>query len=278
MSPHSESRSPSLQPAPRPRLLLLYAITAALPVDREGSQHSGEPGDAPVLGVQAAPVTRLQEGAVAALVSELPDRRCLSAPSCADILSFDGVLERFGIHQTLLPVPFGTTASSEASLREILRARARDYLHSLMEMDGCAEMCVRLLPGALSAALGPGELAASRPGGESGNDLGGDSGSRHARSLQTRRQQLDRVYALAGRYLEHFAPWVLRHRIEYSFRSYAREGEPVLSLHFLIPRTATQAFEEACRALGRLRPSRVLLSGPSPPLTFVPSLPLLAAL
>jgi hypothetical protein len=223
--------------------------------------------------VQDAPVSRVQEGAVAALVSELPDRRCLSTPSCADILSFDGVLERFGAQKTLLPVRFGTTAGSEASLRELLRVRGRDYLHSLMEMDGCAEMCVRLLPGALSATLAPGELAAAR----TGSDAGGDSSSRRARSLQARCQQLDRVYALAGRYLEHFAPWVLRHRIDYSFRSYAREGEPVLSLHFLILRTATQAFHEACRALGELRPSRVLLSGPSPPLTFVPSLPLLAA-
>lgn len=268
MSPPIQSRA--AQRAVRPRPLLLYAITAAQP-------QPGEPTVAPVRGVQDAPVSWIQEGAVAALVSELPAQNRLITPSCADILTFDGVLEHFACLRTLLPVRYGTTASSEAALRQLLRVRGSDYLHGLMEMDGCAEMCVRLLPGALSAVLAPDELAANRTDGDPVSGAGGDSGSRRARSLQTRRQQLDRVYALARRYLEHFAPWALRHRIDYAFRSYAREGEPVLSLHFLIQRTATQAFQEACRALTELRSIRVLLSGPLPPLTFVPSLPLLAA-
>lgn len=263
-------QSRAAQRAVPPRPLLLYAITAA-------QAQPGEPAVAPVHGVHDAPVSWIQEGPVAALVSELPTPYRLSTPSCADILTFDGVLERFASVLTLLPVRYGTTASSEASLRELLRLRSSDYLHGLMEMDGCAEMCVRLLPGALSAVLEPGELAAAYTDGEPSCSPIGDSGSRRARSLQTRRQQLDRVYALARRYLEHFAPWALRHRIDYSFRSYAREGEPVLSLHFLIQRTATQAFREACRALTELRSIRVLLSGPLPPLTFMPSLPLLAA-
>ena len=269
MSPQIRIQSRAAQRAVRPRPLLLYAITAA----------QAQPNDteaAPVRGVQDAPVSWIQEGAVAALVSELPSPHLLDTPSCADILTFDGVLEHFASVLTLLPVRYGTSASSETALRRLLRARGADYLHGLMEIDGCAEMCVRLLPGALSAVLEPGELAAARTAGDPSGGPGSDTGGRRARSLQTRRQQLDRVYALARRYLEHFAPWALRHRVDYSFRSYARESEPVLSLYFLIQRTATHAFQEACRALTELRPIRVLLSGPSPPLTFVPSLPMLA--
>lgn len=249
--------------APRQGVLLIYAIVLAAeePLDLK---------DLIVRGLQDAPVFAVQEGAIAALVTELPNRRCLSTPSCADILAFDAVLERLGATHTLLPVRYGSTAESEASLRELLRARGGDYRHSLMEMDGCTEMCVRLLPGAMeeepASAVVP---LAPEPVGE--------RRAQRAQSLLTRRQHLDRVYVLASRYLEHFAPWVLRHRVDYYFPSYEREGQPVLALYFLIQRAVTGAFQEACQALTQLCRTRVLLSGPSPPLTFAPSLPLLAS-
>ena len=116
MSPQIRIQSRAAQRAVRPRPLLLYAITAA-------QAQPNDPEAAPVRGVQDAPVSWIQEGAVAALVSELPSPHLLDTPSCADILTFDGVLEHFASVLTLLPVRYGTSASSETALRRLLRAR-----------------------------------------------------------------------------------------------------------------------------------------------------------
>lgn len=248
--------------APHRGALLIYAIALS-----HGRMALTSSSGLLMRGVEDAPVSTIQEGDIVAVVTELRDRRCLSTPSCADILAFDAVLERFGAIHTLLPVRFGSTAQDECSVRELLRARGREYLHALMELDGCAEMCVRILPRALQAELvGSAEAAAPRT----------DAGGRREQVLNTRRQHLDKVYSLANRYLGHFAELVLRHRIDYQFSSSEkddREGYPVLSIHFLIHRGLSAAFQEACRSLTQLCQSSVLLSGPSLPVSFAPSLP-----
>lgn len=248
--------------APQRGALLIYAIALS-----HGRMTLNSGSNLLMRGVEDAPVFTLQEGDIAAVVTELRDRRCLRAPSCADILAFDGVLERFGAVHTLLPVRFGSTANEEDSVRELLRARGREYLHALMELDGCAEMCVRILPRALQAELvGSAEAAPPRP----------EAAGRREQVLSSRRQHLDKVYSLANRYLGHFSDLVLRHRIDYQFSSNERdekEGYPSLSIHFLIPRGLSAAFQEACRSLTQICQSSVLLSGPSLPVSFAPSLP-----
>jgi hypothetical protein len=115
------------------------------------------------IGGAAAAVHTLHSNGLAAVVSDAhqPDYETTRA----NMLAHQRVLERVMQEFTLLPVRFGTVASSpspDMDIRRLLERRSREFSQLLAEMDGCVELGFKALWRDEKAILG--ELLEDNPG------------------------------------------------------------------------------------------------------------------
>ncbi|UUU29659.1 GvpL/GvpF family gas vesicle protein [Streptomyces sp. CA-210063] len=104
------------------------------------SSHPALPEGMGGVGDPARPVRILQEGELAAIVSEAPEGL---RPKRKDLLAHQNVLSEAGAGGPLLPMRFGSVAPDDASVTGVLAERAEHYLERLGALDGKVEYNVK---------------------------------------------------------------------------------------------------------------------------------------
>lgn len=243
---------------------------------------------AEIRGVDDQPVYLIDDDGLCAVVSPLLPPAVAVVPDVPRILAFEKVVERFHRDRTVLPFRFGCVMDGEIRVREALRVRRGEYQAFLGRLNGCVEMGVRLLmPWTYRATSGDG------PGPDSAADgaapAGASPGIRylHARRARFRKEERSALReaesiercrtAFAGLYVD------FRSELSPVRGSRSSEGdhaaprgqdsvEPgvrMASLMFLVKKDQEKAFREAFRVLSRKGETKILLSGPWPPYSFV---------
>jgi hypothetical protein len=129
--------------APSASLLYLYGIA---PVGGDASIDGVE-------GIAGGAVRGVAEGAVVAIVGDVPSSEFDEAPLNAHLSDMDWLAPHAERHQlvngtvfdragVVLPLSFGTVFRSEESLRRMLRDRQADLIARLDAVRGCAEWVV----------------------------------------------------------------------------------------------------------------------------------------
>lgn len=109
----------------------LYAITDAA-ADGVGG----------TIGVNGAPAYVIPEGPVAAVVSNIAEKRI--RPERSKLSAHHGVIKRLMADTTVLPVAFGTIADSLQAVRDILVENRAAFLEQLTRVRGKVEMGLRV--------------------------------------------------------------------------------------------------------------------------------------
>ncbi|MEU0206759.1 GvpL/GvpF family gas vesicle protein [Streptomyces canus] len=110
----------------------VYGITAAShPALPEGLGGVGDP---------ALPVRVLQEGELAAIVSDAPEGL---RPKRRDLLAHQNVLSEAGAGGCILPMRFGSVAPDDGTVTGVLAERQEHYKERLRTLDGKVEYNVK---------------------------------------------------------------------------------------------------------------------------------------
>lgn len=109
----------------------LYAITDAV-------EHP-VCGD---IGINGAAVYAVSQGPVAAVVSDVTDRRI--RPERKNLAAHHAVVKRLLEDTTVLPVAFGTIADSPQAVRDILKKNSNAFVEQLGRVRGKVEMGLRV--------------------------------------------------------------------------------------------------------------------------------------
>jgi len=96
-------------------------------------------------GVCAEEVAIAACNGLAAAYSVVPET--CAAPDASQVMAYAEVIKAFHDVQAVLPMRYGCLLDSEAQIVEFLYGQARQFKASLDELDGCAEMGVRVLLG-----------------------------------------------------------------------------------------------------------------------------------
>ncbi len=110
----------------------LYAFT--------GAQHVRQSYDG--LGLNGGPTYAILEGPLAAIVSDMPNKRL--RPERRLLAAHQAVLRLLMEDATPLPVSFGTIASDADDVRRILQANQAAFVQQLRRVDGKVEMGVKV--------------------------------------------------------------------------------------------------------------------------------------
>lgn len=110
----------------------VYGITA--------SSHAALPEGLGGVGDPPRPVRVLQEGDLAAVVSDAPEGL---RPKRKDLLAHQSVLAEAGAAGVVLPMRFGSVAADDDSVTGVLAERADHYKERLRALDGKVEYNVK---------------------------------------------------------------------------------------------------------------------------------------
>ncbi|GAA2249254.1 gas vesicle protein [Streptomyces ruber] len=102
--------------------------------------HPSLPRDMEGVGTPALKVRVLEEGELAAIVSDAPEDL---RPKRKDLLAHQNVLNEAGAGGAVLPMRFGSVAPDDASVTGVLAERAEHYLERLKALDGKVEYNVK---------------------------------------------------------------------------------------------------------------------------------------
>jgi hypothetical protein len=109
----------------------LYAITDAV-----------EPPACGEIGINGAPVYTIPEGSIAAVVSDITEKRI--RPERRNLVSHHAVVKRLMEEITVLPVAFGTIAASPKAVRAILQENNETFVEQLNRVRAKVEMGLRV--------------------------------------------------------------------------------------------------------------------------------------
>jgi len=130
--PGAEQSSPAPQPPAAPDSgKYLYAFVSA--------QHVRQSYDG--LGLNGGPTYAIVEGPLAAIVSDVPNKKI--RPERRVLAAHQAVLRLLMEDATPLPVSFGTIASDADDVRRILQANQAAFVEQLRRVDGKAEMGIK---------------------------------------------------------------------------------------------------------------------------------------
>ncbi len=109
----------------------LYAIVAG-----SGDRTYG------LIGINGGVVHTLSHGSVAAVVSDIADKRI--RPERKNLAAHHAVVKRLMEDNTILPVAFGTIADSLQAVRKILKENSDEFVEQLERVRGKVEMGLRV--------------------------------------------------------------------------------------------------------------------------------------
>jgi len=176
-----------------------------------------------------------------------------------ELVHYEETVETVMRRHTILPMRFGSIVDDEREVRDLLKARAREFAHALAQLDGAVEFGVQAssvkpdsgpVTGSGSAAAGPGP---ARPG---------ESYMRARLAEQHCRRDLQA-------WLDAALDGVVRKR---AYRATAVCTPRSLSAAYLVDRGCEHEFLERIEALAAPADHTLSWSGPWPPYTFVEEL------
>lgn len=94
------------------------------------------------LGLDGAPVYAISEGSLAAIVSDVADKRI--RPERAKLAAHHAVIAKLMEEGTVLPMAFGTIAASPKTLQKVLRTNSDAFRKHLHRVKGKVEMGLRV--------------------------------------------------------------------------------------------------------------------------------------
>ena len=222
-----------------------------------------QPGLEPPAGVAGRPVVAVNHLDLGAAVSELAEPE--AAADVPSLVAHEQVVEFFFRHRTVIPLRYGAMVGERREVTALLETHQAEYRALLQALDGFAEMGIQLLidgaPSGVktgSTADSPAQLASAQPPGAS-YLLAKKLSYRSADRMAERESELAEALcaSLAGLFR--------RRKVERP----SATGEGLLSLYFLVPRSAVEEFRQASRQGLKNHRFKLLLSGPWPPYNFV---------
>jgi hypothetical protein len=234
-------------------------------------RHPGPELIPPLLGVGGSPVYQVAHRRLRAAVSRI--NRGDLAPDLPRVQTYERVVLSCHRQDTVIPMQYGCAVEEESLIVRHLDEHGPQYEALLQELEGCVEMGLRVL-------LPSGPWAGITPGGpEEAREVAGPYPS----DPEAAADHLGLAYLTAR--MAHYAHqdhWTTEYRqaadrcrAQFASLSVKCKTEapsarlPLLSLYFLLPRPAEEAFRQAFRQLTETEPARLLLSGPWPPYNFV---------
>lgn len=212
-------------------------------------------------GLNEERIFAVEEGRLAALVSQLPEELAESA-GVEQALLYARVVERLHRRMTILPMRYGCFVYQPQQVSEFLRRHQAEFSDALTTIEGCDEMGVRiLLPGA----------PATREQFDRETSVGASDKAKGVAYLEARR----RFYERQAREEQACREWAERAKMAFSgmFRHsswefVARPEGTLLSLSFLVERSEVPAFKEVFSRFRREQSVTAICSGPWPPYVF----------
>ena len=202
-------------------------------------------------GVGRRSVFLVQKNGLSAAASRISDTDLL--PDIPRVLAYEGVIESIHRRGAVIPLRYGSVFEQESQIAELLEERGQHYAKLLRELEGWVEMGVRVFSTSAErgrpfpSLSGVAYLAAKRKHYAQADGIG----------LEQERISREIHRLLAG----HFA----RSKTESGFLA----GNPLLSLHFLVPKNSITPFRKVLQRMSHFPATRVLSSGPWPPYNFV---------
>jgi hypothetical protein len=239
--------------------------------------HPGPEVAGPLPGVGGGPVYQVADRRLRAAVSRI-DRADLT-PDLPRVRAYERVVSSCHRRGTVVPMRYGCVVEEESQVIEMLSAHRAHYEALLRELEGCVEMGLRvLLPSGPWAGVTPGGPESRREVvGPQPPEPGAPADRLGLAYLTARKAH----YAHQDRWTTEYRQAAARCQAQLAglFVKCVTEAPsprlPLLSLYFLVPAPAVQAFRQAFRRLSETESARLLLSGPWPPYNFVTSGPAL---
>lgn len=232
-------------------MILLYGVIS-------GSEAAKFAEGLPETGVQDQPVELVSSGAFAVLASPVNDPEALRTPDVRVALAHKNVVDAAFENGTVLPMRFGTCVASRAALPDVLGPQADRYRILLDRLDGHAEMGLRL-----ASALHSTAQALTPEGAAYRSDR---PGTAYLLARQRKRSAEERaVHRIVQAFRDKLSPLTT----DSSFAVDPAGEEDDISVAFLVPRDAADAFREEALQISVPGVSSAEVVGPWAPYSFV---------
>jgi hypothetical protein len=245
----------------------------------------------PLPGVDGQPVFPVGINGISAALSEIRNAR--PAPDIQQVMVYKKVIESFHGDRTVIPMRYGCVLGERHQVIQLLKRNARRYESLLKELDGCVEMGIRVM--IADCGLSIDDLRNSGLGTRNSEleNFDPQSAIRNPQSKFTGRAYLTarkayyaqqekltlKLENIVTDYRRAFSGLYVQFKSEYSaaeiFQSTINNQQStinnqLISLYFLVPGKAIDPFR---RVFGHMRrrmeTTKLLLSGPWPPYSFV---------
>jgi hypothetical protein len=252
--------------------------------------------------VGGQPVFPVAIKGISAAVSEISSAHL--APDVPRVMAYKKVIELFHGDRTVIPMRYGCVLRDTLQVIQLLKGNARRYESLLKELDGCVEMGIRVLiddcrlsiEDLRNAEFGTqnSELENFDPQSAIQNPKSKITGRAYLAARKDHYEQEERITEaknkIAGQFRAALTGLFVKCKIEtpsmLSRQSATKKGDnspinnqqsqiddrqsPMLSLYFLVPGKSIDPFRQVFRRLGRrMETTKLLLSGPWPPYSFV---------
>lgn len=215
-----------------------------------------------ISGVGEQPIKFFKKNGLTAVVSNVFGSE---PPLSIDQLKiYQGVIETLFKNICLIPMRYGCLFDSQDAVLQMLEESGQDYRDRLKEIEGCAEMGIRII-----CPIEENETKPIQP-----VQIRSEKRLTGAAYLSSRRNHYDKEdekLHLDDRLVETYtAPFKLlftRHCSEKKQKGNTKN----LAVFFLVPRERINAFKARYREIAKEAPGKSYLSGPWPPYNFVMS-------
>jgi Gas vesicle synthesis protein GvpL/GvpF len=228
--------------------------------------HEDHPGPRPeprFLGYPRASIMARAAG-LGAVVSKLSavDR----APDVARLLVYARIVESFNRERTVIPMRYGCRFEDLGEISRLLEQHRDRYLRLLDEVDGRVELSVRATVS--NPATPPHAAVSARPLIRLSPRAAGPGAAYLAErrrfyafreELEKRRDEMSK--GICARAQGTF--------VRCTSECTTRDGEEILSMHFLVPRASVELFASKLHPPGPSPEISLLVTGPWPPYNFV---------
>jgi hypothetical protein len=189
-----------------------------------------------------------------------------SPPEISKLLVYEAVVESFYRHLTVIPMRYGCQVGCPYEAVNLLRENYDAYGALLGELEGLAEMGIKVLLDHPRAEAETDRLAIPPEWFPPRSSMSGaaylDAKKLHYLGAQ---QETMAQHALVENLCDLLNGIFVRHKVEFP----SSRRSCLLSLYFLVPRDSVECFRRATRGFPQNESMKLLLSGPWPPYNFV---------